>query len=744
LALSAINFFGGIAGAVGNLLAPVARLSGLLWGLTAAQGAAAGAGGAAATGGGLSGVFAAATGAASGLGSVLGRLLAFATGPFGGAALAIGAVGTALYDNRDAVFRVGGEVTTLGRLFKTVFDDTLTATGAFGQGLVDKLKPYFAQLSDRFSQTWSSMFSDEISFGQRILGRVLRFTDENAIRAPFNTQRVQEMRRGQDAINQIGMATNYGANTSDGGASYRAAVALIRATVEARISDINRAAEAAVAGINPTDTPGLRTLGITSEQARRSRMIELNSGPADPAERAAMESALGERGDRLPNGPRPLQRPEGNPWGARPGRGGGANAQETFESFRGQLDPSFRVQNQMTTGMRDLAEAQRKGWITAQQRVDLEGRLRESMLETIQALDPRTKAERQLSEATQLLTGMQREGLITDDQRAQRLAVITERLRDNIDPFGTMLRQIQEETGLTRLSSREMEVESQVRQRVQQLRERGVNLSDSETEQLRTALRLQREMTQAQQDREQGLGTWANSFRSIGTEMDKLSEKFTNEFAGALADFVSTGKANFTDLANSIVRDINELIIKNGLRALMSELGVINGDTKSGYSNSGFSLGRLFGGIWGGGGASAGAGAGGGMFDGGAAFGGADAFSSAAGSFSGAGAFREGGYATNPVSRGLMSATAWMDAPQYREGTSNTSNGIPAILHPNEAVIPLSRGRRVPVEMRGGGAPSVRVEMNITTPDANSFRKSQGQIASEAGKVISRASRRNG
>ncbi|MCC0010881.1 MAG: tape measure protein [Hyphomicrobiaceae bacterium] len=46
-------------------------------------------------------------------------------------------------------------------------------------------------------------------------------------------------------------------------------------------------------------------------------------------------------------------------------------------------------------------------------------------------------------------------------------------------------------------------------------------------------------------------------------------------------------------------------------------------------------------------------------------------------------------------------------APQFAEGTANTSRslsklpggGIPSILHPNEAVIPLSRGRKVPVDL---------------------------------------------
>lgn len=74
---------------------------------------------------------------------------------------------------------------------------------------------------------------------------------------------------------------------------------------------------------------------------------------------------------------------------------------------------------------------------------------------------------------------------------------------------------------------------------------------------------------------------------------------------------------------------------------------------------------------------------------------------------------------------------------QYAEGTPNTS-GIPAILHDNEAVIPLSKGRKVPVEFGDdmgsgrGGDRTVVQNFNITTPDADSFRKSQKQIAADA------------
>lgn len=111
------------------------------------------------------------------------------------------------------------------------------------------------------------------------------------------------------------------------------------------------------------------------------------------------------------------------------------------------------------------------------------------------------------------------------------------------------------------------------------------------------------------------------------------------------------------------------------------------------------------------------------------------------------GLFSEGGYSTSPVASAMVPAAAFRHAPHFSEG-GVTSGGIPAVLHPNEAVIPLSRGRKIPVEMgdsAGGGtiihAPQT---INIQTPDADSFRRSQKQIAADMARAGQRAVSQNG
>jgi uncharacterized protein (TIGR02594 family) len=105
--------------------------------------------------------------------------------------------------------------------------------------------------------------------------------------------------------------------------------------------------------------------------------------------------------------------------------------------------------------------------------------------------------------------------------------------------------------------------------------------------------------------------------------------------------------------------------------------------------------------------------------------------------------FSEGGYATNPVQR-VMGGINMSRVPHYAEGTHNTS-GIPAILHPDEAVIPLSRGRKIPVEMNDNGSQPINVSSHITVvaPNPDAFRKASGSIKREQNSSLKRAATRN-
>lgn len=59
-----------------------------------------------------------------------------------------------------------------------------------------------------------------------------------------------------------------------------------------------------------------------------------------------------------------------------------------------------------------------------------------------------------------------------------------------------------------------------------------------------------------------------------------------------------------------------------------------------------------------------------------------------------------------------------------------------------EAIMPLTRGADGKLGVRAsGGSQPVNVVMNITTPDVQGFRRSQGQLAAQLGKAVGRGRR---
>lgn len=85
-------------------------------------------------------------------------------------------------------------------------------------------------------------------------------------------------------------------------------------------------------------------------------------------------------------------------------------------------------------------------------------------------------------------------------------------------------------------------------------------------------------------------------------------------------------------------------------------------------------------------------------------------------------------------------ASVFVQAPRLHSGGMRPGERA-VIMEDGEEVLTANspRHRR---NYRGGGAPTV--VMNITTPDAQSFRSSQGQLSASAGRAMAIASRRNG
>ena len=296
-------------------------------------------------------------------------------------------------------------------------------------------------------------------------------------------------------------------------------------------------------------------------------------------------------------------------------------------------------------------------------------------------------------------------------------------------------------------------------------------------------------------------------FAKEAKDVAQLTEDaFKNAFdtiETSLLDFIETGKFNFKDFAQSIMREFNKIVIKSILGDLALKLqgkdsepggflagiaGLFGGGSGSGGAGAfGVSGGQI-------GPAEAGFGQAGGLIgpaeaskgtsgvimavtDGTAKIGeffrglgtkftdnlknlgglfmdglkglgtlltaGAEGAGSVIkgilGVLSAAGA--EGGISDQLLGTKRVPLAAFANAKKFAQGgVTSGSDRIPALLSRNEAVVPLSRNRAIPVEGMSGG--TTNITFNIETRDAESFKQSRSQMLARLGLDVARARRR--
>ncbi len=100
-----------------------------------------------------------------------------------------------------------------------------------------------------------------------------------------------------------------------------------------------------------------------------------------------------------------------------------------------------------------------------------------------------------------------------------------------------------------------------------------------------------------------------------------------------------------------------------------------------------------------------------------------------------------GGISDSLSKNGMVPAGSFANARHFAHGgvTSGTDR-IPAMLSPNEAIIPLSRNRAVPIEGNLGGSTVINITVNAT--DVESFKQSRSQMLARAGSAMAKARRK--
>jgi phage-related minor tail protein len=102
--------------------------------------------------------------------------------------------------------------------------------------------------------------------------------------------------------------------------------------------------------------------------------------------------------------------------------------------------------------------------------------------------------------------------------------------------------------------------------------------------------------------------------------------------------------------------------------------------------------------------------------------------------------FAKGGVVGAPIPQPFAAGGVVSSPVMFPLGSGRT--GLAGEAGP-EAILPLARGAdgRLGVRADGGGGGSVAIHMNITTPDAESFRRSEAQIAAMLSRTVARGQR---
>ena len=208
--------------------------------------------------------------------------------------------------------------------------------------------------------------------------------------------------------------------------------------------------------------------------------------------------------------------------------------------------------------------------------------------------------------------------------------------------------------------------------------------------------------------------------RQLGT-LISLSEKFGNSLSNAFAKNIAEGK-KFDD----VLKKMRESLVETGLRLALAPLQMalsqsIKGMTVGAMGSSlPMSGGDLFGGLFKGIGSI---------------------FSSLFGGGAGAGSaapFAKGGV----FSRGMVMPFAQggvVGAPTYFP----LGRGLGVMGERGaEAVMPLARGPDGKLGVRsGGGGQPASITVNISTPNAESFRRSEAQVSAALARAVARGQR---
>ena len=161
-----------------------------------------------------------------------------------------------------------------------------------------------------------------------------------------------------------------------------------------------------------------------------------------------------------------------------------------------------------------------------------------------------------------LLLESLKSGKITLDQYNQGLEYQAQKMQESADPYAAMVRSMQDEIGLQGMATRARNIEIAHREKINELAEKGIQVTAEQSEKLRQLITTQQQMNN------RPLKDWVDGIEEVGVATDRVAVTAMEGLSDQIADLVVTGKADFASLAQSILKDF----IKVGLNSLYKDV----------------------------------------------------------------------------------------------------------------------------------------------------------------------------
>ena len=184
-------------------------------------------------------------------------------------------------------------------------------------------------------------------------------------------------------------------------------------------------------------------------------------------------------------------------------------------------------------------------------------KLKDALDNLIGSYDKVWKAQQEYAEGLALLEQAERAGLITAERKAEVIRLMTEQLKDAMDPLGAINRELDRERELLKLTADQREVENQLRSIQQDLLMQGIILNEQELSQLRERLTLLQQDTQIMEARNQVLQGITGTQKTF---MDQLA---------AINSLIADGSIT-REQANAYLVEQNQSLLEGTIESQMA------------------------------------------------------------------------------------------------------------------------------------------------------------------------------